>query len=171
MKKILLLLGIVYSSCVWGQNVPKNLNVGELAVDTTFDQDFFSFLDMKVFNDPQMVQEMMMMLYDKRKDMKSDEKITSAIFNEEDSNLLEKTLSSREITYDITPEMLEKSAELPSAAYKDMIKSVHIPQITREEMKKLNKVDKKAIPKMKQMITESGPDIGSSGVSVMYDEI
>ena len=135
------------------------------------DEEMFSFLDMKIFHDSQIVQGTMLQLYGNQiPDAVEHPKLTEGILSEKDSAVLEKTMKEKQIKYQVTPELYEKAGEKPFEAFKDLMKSASVPKITREEMKELGKVDDKAIPEMLQMVTESGPDLGAGRVSVIYED-
>lgn len=171
MKKILLLsVGILYSTLVWGQNVPQSADTARITSDPEFEKEFFSMLDMEIFHDKFLVQNMMLALYNQ--DNPEDQlDIQPGVFDEKDSNILENAIKAQKIDYNITPELLEKTNEDPFEAMKDFIRSSSILKISREEMETLNQLDKKAIPRTLQMVTESGPDIGSKSVLVIYNEM
>ena len=167
MQKVFVLGGIcLFAIAVQAQTASKNDD--RLAFDPETESEIFSVLDMKMFHDREIVQGMLFSLYQQGNAADRDA-ITQSVFSEEDSALLEKTMDEKQMRYEITPELLKKSEENPFEAFKDMIKSVRIPQMTKEEMSELGKVDDKAIPNMLQMVTESGPNIGAKRVSVIYD--
>jgi hypothetical protein len=58
----------------------------------------------------------------------------------------------------------------PFGAFIGIIENQEVPNLKTEELDSLNSVDKTVIPEAIQMLTESGPDVGASTVSVIYDE-
>ncbi len=172
MKKILLMctgMGIAFS--VRAQTLPQafeqtNENLSEAVIE----QEFFPLLDMKIFHDSYIVQEMILAIHEQEQRIGRRDKLTQSVFNEKDSAVLENALDDNKITYNITPELLEKAKQDPFNAFKDLIKTAQYPAITQAEMDSLNQVDDKAISNMLQMVTESGPDIGANVVSVVYEQ-
>ena len=139
------------------------------------EQDFNALFDMKLFNDRQFVPEILLGMYRMQNlppssEENGREKITQGIFNKEDSDLLETAMDDKRAGFILTDEMLKKADETPSEVFKDFVKNARFPKITSEEMSQLNQVDKEALPKMMQMVTESGPDIGAGPVSVIYND-
>ena len=134
------------------------------------EQDIFSALDMKMLHDKQIVQEMMWSLYEQNQSAEKRDNITSGIFNEKDSKILETMMDNKQITYKITPELLKKTNEDPFEAFKDFVRSADLPKMAKEDIKTLNQVDKKAVSRSLQMIMDAGPDVGAKQVSVIYDE-
>ena len=171
MKKALLICIMMFYS-MWGmaQSVPSNVPAKNTSEEVDFEDEFFSLLDMKIFHDREIVQNMIGQLYNQQSSDVERENLTQGIFNEKDSAILEKALDSKQIKYQIAPELLKKASETPFEAFKDVVRNASVPELTKEEMAELWQVDEKAIPRMMQMVTESGPDIGTRRVSVIYDD-
>ena len=171
MKKILLTsICVICSTFVWAQVLPKTDSNKEKLLKPSAEKDLFSALDMKMLHDRQIVQEMMWSLYEHSQSTEKRDNITSGIFSEKDSKILETMMDNKKISYKITPELLKKTNEDPFEAFKDFIRTARVPKMTTEDIKTLNQVDKKAVSKSLQMITDSGPDVGAKQVSVIYDE-
>ena len=58
----------------------------------------------------------------------------------------------------------------PFNSFIGLIENQEVPNLKQEELDSLNSVDKRVIPNTVQMLTESGPDVGASAVSAVYDE-
>ena len=71
-----------------------------------------------------------------------------------------------ETPWDEQAEAIEKD---PFEAFIGLIEQQEVPDLTQEELDRLNSVDKTVIPKLNQMMTESGPDVGASAVPVVYE--
>ena len=172
MKKFLLMCaGIAFSTFVKAQTLPQASGLSnENFSEAVMEQEFFPLLDMKIFHDSYIVQEMFFALRDQGQNFEKRDKLTQGVFNEKDSAILENMLDSNKVTYNITPELLEKAKQDPFNAFKNLIKTAQQSIITQAEMDLLNQVDDKAFSNMLQMVTESGPNIGANAVSVVYNQ-
>ena len=163
-KKFVLFAAMIFSAAASAQDVSRPMDEGK-----AFDQEFLSLMSTKIFQDPLIVQEIILSLDEQNQENGDLKNITSNIFNDEDSAVLESIFENKKIIYNVTPELLKKASEDPNEAYKDVMMGVSIPTITSDEMDKLNQIDKKAVIRTIQMTTEAGPDFGAKPVSVIYD--
>ena len=170
MKKILLLSFLMWGGVSFAQEIPQQTTFQNKDL---FDEDiFYPFKDMKIFHDKVLVPEMIQNVREQQQDtaaIMESAKTVRAIYNEKDSATLESFTQKKNIEYDVTDELLAKASEHPFEAFKEFIKTAKIVKYSDEDMKKMNTVDKKTVPRLIQMITESGPDIGANQVPVMYD--
>ena len=172
MKKILLVsFMVLFSSVVMAQKKVEQVKKTDVSEDDEALEELFSALDMKIFHDRQIMQEVVMRLYEQQTTGgEARENMTLGIFNEEDSNIIEKAMDNTQLKYKVDPELMKKAQEAPFEAFKDLVKNADVPKLTKEELSELETVDRKAIPELLEMATESGPDIGARRVSVMYNE-
>ena len=135
------------------------------------EQEMFSLLDMKIFHDRPVMQQVVLKLYDQQMSGNAGrDNFTEGILSEKDSRIFERTMDNKQIKYQLTPELLKKANQAPFEAFKDLIRTAEVPEISSDEMEELEQIDKKAISQLLQMGTESGPDIGAKPVSVIYDD-
>ena len=176
MKKILF-WGILFSSSVaFAQVADDNVAVKDLLSDDAAFEEAFSFSNMKIFHDREIMKDILVGLYAQQIILNNSDdvrpKMTQGIYSEKDSAVLEGAMSNSAIQYNVDEEsfekILEKAETDPNGALKELLQNSTFRKITSEEMKELNEVDKEAISKTMQMITESGPDIGAKPVPVLY---
>lgn len=136
-------------------------------------------LDMKVFRDRTFVHDMIKSIYDQDKSGKSSNpNVMNAmghegIFTKKDADIIRQESARKvvrkklmETPWDEQAEAIEKD---PFGAFIGLIEQQEVPDLTQEELARLNSVDKTVIPKLNQMMTESGPDVGASAVPVIYE--
>lgn len=170
MKKILLILLLFCTTKLPAQTESEYITFSDVVDNPAFEEELFSHLDMKILHDKQIMQEIIPYFYQQQdpEAIEEDIKITRGILKEKDSDILEASMRKRKIQYSLPRDLLKKASERPFDAFKDAIKGTRISKMPKEEMDTLNQVDKKAIPKMMQMITESGPDVGAGMVGINY---
>lgn len=176
MKKILF-LGILLSSTVVFAQTSEDRVVAKdmLTNDVTFEE-AFPFANMKMFQDRQIMKEILSELYFQQSALSAPgverPKVTQGLYSEKDSEILEGAMDKSMLKSNLDEEafnkLLEKADEDPQGAFKELLLNSSFAKIKPEEMKNLNQVDKEAISKKMQMITESGPDIGANPVPVLY---
>ena len=136
-------------------------------------------LDMKVFHDKTFVHDMIKSIYDQDQSGKSSnpDKMNAmgheGIFTKKDADIIRQEAARKvvrtklmETPWDEQAEAIEKD---PFGAFIGLIEQQEVPNLTQKEMDRLNSVDKTVIPKLNQMMTESGPDVGASTVPVVYE--
>ena len=170
MKKFLLLcLIVLFSEGVMARTAAERAAAKALK-DQKAEAEMLNALDMKIFHDRQIVQGVLLNSYNQQNSSGNKrEKTTQVVLSERDSNIIENKMNDKNIKYNVTPELMEKANEKPFEAFKDLVKTATVAKITKEEISELGTVDKKAIPEMLQMMTESGNDFGTKQVSVIYD--
>ena len=171
MKKTGLICGILLCSALaFAKAAPTSGKGGKAPKGSDAEQEIFSQVDMKIFHDRQMMQTLFLQLYGQQTQNKTQrDNVTQGIFNEKDSATLEKMMDNKQIKYKITPAMVKKAGQAPFEAFQEMIKTADVSQMTEEEMKDLESVDRRAIPEIMEMMDASGPSIGAGRVSVIYD--
>ena len=174
-KNPFLFAGILMPLMAFAQTPPDRIIMTQMADNPKFEQEFFSVMDMKIFHDRQIMQDVLIQLADQQINPSTAaegtrDKLTQGVFSERDSDILETTMDNKRIQYNITPELWEKAGEKPFEAFKDLIRSATVPKLTDADMEELNQVDDTAIPQILQMATESGPDIAARPVSVTYQQ-
>lgn len=135
-------------------------------------------LDMKVFHDKTFVHDMIKSIYEQDKSgITSDAGKMNAIgheglFSKKDSDIIRQEAARKvvrtklmETPWDEQAEAIEKD---PFEAFIGLIEQQEVPNLTQEELDRLNSVDKTVIPNLNQMMAESGPDVGASSVPVVY---
>ena len=178
MRGIFLGLILLSSVIVFAQTAEDRVTAKDMLTDDVSFEEVFPFGDMKIFQDRQIVQEILSEFYTQQNmqvDLKTERpKVTEGIFSENDSGSFEKAMNKRMIQYNLDEksfdELLKKADEDPSAAFKAFLLNSSITKIKSEEMQSLNKIDKKALSKITQMVTESGPDVGAKRVPVLYKD-
>ena len=136
-------------------------------------------LDIKLFHDRVWVKEMIKSMYDQDKSgQTSNPKLMQemgheTIFSKKDSDIIRNEAAKRIArTRLIQTSWKEESKSIDQDAFEafvGLIESQQTPSLKQNELNNLNSVDKRLIPEMIQMMTESGPDIGASTVPVVYD--
>ena len=176
MKKILLLsVGIFYSVAASAQVDLGRIYTKEKMGNATFEETF-PFLNLKMYHDRDFVKEMVKRLYNEEMTPNTPERkpnITAGVFNEKDSKTLQKELFEKDINFGLTRQPLEEQMKKvnmdPYGVFKELVINSSIPKLTRENIKAINQVDKKALPRALEMATESGPDVGAKRVLVKYN--
>ena len=176
MKKFLLLsVGIFYSVVASAQVDSGRIYTKEKMGKATFEE-VFPFLNLKVYHDRDFVKEMVKRLYNEEMTPNTPESkpnITMGVFNEKDSNTLQKELFEKDIKFGLTRQPLEEQLKKvdvdPYSVFKELVVNSSIPKLSRENIKAINQVDKKALPRALEMVTEAGPDVGAKRVWVRYN--
>ena len=166
-----------YSGVVLAQTSSNRLTAKEMLGEGENLEDVLPSFNAKVLQDRQFMSDAIVWLYGLQKVSDDDlntgrVKSTQDIFNEKDSEILEKNIEMKRMHYDLADgelaELLEKVEEDPAESFKSFMMSSSMPKLTRQELDEINTVDKKAIVKRLELMTDSGPDFGANQVSVMY---
>ena len=145
----------------------------EIDTNSAIEEAFLPFKDMKIFHDKKIMYDVIQKIQEQQQntqEITENAKMVRGVFNEKDSATLEASMQKRNVAYVVTDDLLAKAAEQPYEAFKDLVKTAQISKLSDQDMETLNTVDKKAIPRMMQMMTESGPEVGASQVPVMYNK-
>ena len=176
MKKNLFLGILLSSTMVFAQTSEDRVTVKDMLTDDVTFEKVFPFADMKILQDRQIVKEILSGLYFQQSALSTPgveiPKVTQGLYSEKDSEILEGAMNKSMLKSNLDEEsfnkLLEKADEDPQGAFKELLLNSSFAKIKSEEMKNLNQVDKEAISKKMQIITESGPDIGAKPVPVLY---
>ena len=138
-------------------------------------------LDMKVFHDRTYVKEMIKGIYDQDKSGRTsnpdlmNEMGHEGLFSKKDSDIIRQEAAHKVVRTKLltTPwdDQSKRIDENPFESFIGLIKDQDVPNLNKKELDNLNSVDKTVIPEMILMLGESGPAIGSSPVSVTYDNV
>ena len=168
-----------YSGIVLAQTPPDRVTAKEMLGEEENLEEVLPRFEAKVFHDRQFMSDAIVWLYGLQKVSEDDlnegrVKTTQDIFNEKDSEILEKNMETKKVRYDLADnelvELLEKLEKDPAESFKTFMMSSSMPKLTRQELDEINTVDKKAIVKRFEMITDSGPDFGANQVPVIYSD-
>ena len=171
-KQILVLCGLLLVvSLGEAKPLPKQETATETQNDAKAEDEIFSVLNIKLFHDRQIVQSIVLNLYDQQTSgVQEWAGMTEGVFRDQNSNALAGVMDGKKIKYKVTPELLNKANVAPFEAFKDLIISAEVPQITREEIKNVRPEDRLTTSEFLQMISESGPDLGANPVAVIYHD-
>lgn len=137
-------------------------------------------LDMKLFHDRVFVKEMIKGIYEQDKSGRTsnpdlmNEMGHEGLFNKNDSDIIRQEAAHKVMRTKLLTTSWEEESKLiendPFNAFIGLIEDQEVASLNKKELENLNSVDKKVIPEMIQMMSESGPDIGSSTVPIVYDD-
>ena len=176
MKK-LLFGGILLTSFIsFAQTADEKVVAKDMLENGDTFEKAFPFTNMKIFQDREVMRDILIGLYAQKIILDTPEnsrpKMTQGIYSEKDSEIMEGAMNKAHYDFDEKSfaAVMEKVEEDPQGAFKELLLNSGVRKIKPEEMKKLNEVDKEAISKKMQMMTESGPDVGAKPVPVLYKQ-
>ena len=127
--------------------------------------------DMKLYHDPSFVRNAIKTM--QNIDQDDADLVYKDILGTKDSKVL-KEESVKKIGRSTWSDMSQEEQEEminndPFEAFMTFVSGYQVPNLTDDELEKLNSINKKTISDTLIMITEAGPDVGSGPVSVNYN--
>ena len=173
MKKVLLLsVGLLCSATVGAQTTSEIITTGKMMEGASFEKEF-PLLDLKIFHDRQIMQEVIKKMYDMEQNPPTidEETLKKTSIDGTDVQKVNASLKNK-VNYGLTQkpleERLQKADEQPFEAFKELMMGVPLPQMNSDDVR--TKVKAEDTIKMVQMLTESGTGIGSNQVPVVRNE-
>ena len=174
-KTFIVLAGLLLCSFKGGaQTLSEHVTAKEMLSDPSSEEEIFSYYDMKIFHDRQIMAEFLKDLQKQKVNSpmtkEAQKGLSQGVFNEKDAEIFNDVVQNQNITYTVTDELIQKAQEEPFESFKELFMNTGFQKISEQEVSDINKVDKKAVIKLIQAAEGSGPELGARPVSFEYNE-